>query len=207
MNAAGTHLRPGTAVHPKGRERTEAILAAAKAVLVEEGYAAFTLRKVATRAGMSLGNLQYYYRAKTDVVRALLARSLASGARAAEVRLADGGDARDALAHAVRTALAEQETGDGARLVVELEALAGRDPEIAAAVQAYHAGWWRALVYLMQRANPELGRATAGRRAALAVALLEGLGLFRPADAPRRLPLPGLADEAVAAIVALAGPP
>jgi AcrR family transcriptional regulator len=192
-------------VLPKGRERTESILAAATAVLVEEGYAAFSLRKVAARADMRLGNLQYYYRTKADVVRALLARSLASAARAAEARLLAAGDARDALASAVRAVLADQETGEGARLFVELWALAGRDPEIAAALQAYHAGWWRALVHLLLRAHPGLGRAVAGRRAALAVAMLEGLTLFRPAHAPRRLPLTGLEDEAVAAIVALAG--
>lgn len=65
-------LHPGTARRSKGRERVSAILAAARALLIEEGVAGFSLRNVAARAGLQLGNLQYYFRTKEDLVHALM---------------------------------------------------------------------------------------------------------------------------------------
>ena len=67
-----TRHRAGTAVLAKGQRRTETILDAATAILIEEGYAQLTTRKIATRARIRPGNLQYYYPAKHDVVRAVL---------------------------------------------------------------------------------------------------------------------------------------
>ena len=39
---------------------------------MHDGYALLSTRKIAARAGMRPGNLQYYYRTKEDVVRAVL---------------------------------------------------------------------------------------------------------------------------------------
>ena len=54
--------RAGTAVLAKGRERAEAILDAATAILIDDGYAKLSMRKIATHAGVHIGHLQYYYR-------------------------------------------------------------------------------------------------------------------------------------------------
>lgn len=63
---------PGTARWSKGRERVTAILTAARELLIEEGVASFFLRNVAARAGLQLGHLQYYFRTKELLVRALM---------------------------------------------------------------------------------------------------------------------------------------
>jgi AcrR family transcriptional regulator len=64
--------RPGTARYPKGKERVEMILTAAKNVLVKEGYSGLTMRNVAAGAGTTVGNLQYYYADKDSLLRDLL---------------------------------------------------------------------------------------------------------------------------------------
>ena len=64
--------RPGTARYPKGKERVEMILNAAKNVLVKQGYSGLSLRNVAAGAGTTVGNIQYYYADKDRLLRDLL---------------------------------------------------------------------------------------------------------------------------------------
>lgn len=65
-------IRPGTARYPKGKERVEKILSAAKDVLIKEGYGGLTMRNVALGAGTTVGNLQYYYPDKDRLLRDVL---------------------------------------------------------------------------------------------------------------------------------------
>ena len=64
--------RPGTATQQKGLARLLSILEAARDIFVEQGYTSLSMRKVATQAGISIGNLNYYYRTKEDLLRDLL---------------------------------------------------------------------------------------------------------------------------------------
>lgn len=57
---------------PRGQQAVAAILSAARDVLVEEGYPRLTMRNVADRADMTVGNLSYYYANKEDLLHDLL---------------------------------------------------------------------------------------------------------------------------------------
>lgn len=57
---------------PKGRDRVERILNAARDLLVQEGYASLSMRKIAARCDMTVGNLSYYYASKTDLLSDLI---------------------------------------------------------------------------------------------------------------------------------------
>ena len=48
------------------------IVLAARELLMNEGYAQFSMRNVAARAGVHLANVQYYFKTREDLVRALL---------------------------------------------------------------------------------------------------------------------------------------
>jgi AcrR family transcriptional regulator len=52
--------------------RKQEIIDATRKLLIREGSAGFSLRKVAESLGISLGNLQYYFRTRTQVLEALL---------------------------------------------------------------------------------------------------------------------------------------
>ncbi len=64
--------RRGTAVSSKGADRATAILDTSVFLLAAEGSGALALRRVATEAGIALGNVQYYYPTRGHLVRALL---------------------------------------------------------------------------------------------------------------------------------------
>jgi AcrR family transcriptional regulator len=68
------HLRTrrGTALRQRGIDRVKKILAAAEEVLLNEGYASFSLRNVAEKTGISLGNLTYYFKSKDDLFQSLI---------------------------------------------------------------------------------------------------------------------------------------
>jgi len=52
--------------------RLAQIILAAQQTFLEDGYAAFATRAVAARVGITLGNLQYYFRTKGELLRAAL---------------------------------------------------------------------------------------------------------------------------------------
>lgn len=58
--------------YARGHETRELILRKALAILVEEGYRAMTMRRVAAACGMKFGNLTYHFRTREDLVRDLL---------------------------------------------------------------------------------------------------------------------------------------
>jgi AcrR family transcriptional regulator len=48
------------------------IVSAGRALLVRDGALGFSMRKVAAAAGMSLGNLQYHYKTRDDLIEGML---------------------------------------------------------------------------------------------------------------------------------------
>jgi AcrR family transcriptional regulator len=55
-----------------GNDTATRIVLAARELLMTEGYAQFSMRNVAARAGLHLANVQYYYKTREDLVKALL---------------------------------------------------------------------------------------------------------------------------------------
>nr|QKW93646.1 TetR family transcriptional regulator [Vitiosangium cumulatum] len=164
----------------KGQERSEAILDTAERLLVDEGHAALTLRGVAQRAGIRLGNLQYYFTTREELVRALLARVLERATARVEERMgAVKQQPAQALDAALESLLEDQHDPASYRLFYDLWALAAREPAIAAELRAFYARYIDAVAELLNRVAPELSGAEARARAELLVALLEGLSLFR----------------------------
>jgi AcrR family transcriptional regulator len=55
-----------------GNDTAARIVLAARELLMTQGYAQFSMRNVAARAGLHLANVQYYYKTREDLVEALL---------------------------------------------------------------------------------------------------------------------------------------
>jgi len=55
-----------------GNDTAARIVLAARELLMTEGYAQFSMRNVAARAGLHLANVQYYYKTREALVKALL---------------------------------------------------------------------------------------------------------------------------------------
>jgi AcrR family transcriptional regulator len=164
-------------VREKGRRRSDAILDAATTLLVDEGYARLSMRRIAARAGIAPGNLQYYYPTKQDVVRALLDRWLAR-ARADAAAAGRERPPEHRLLASLDAVLAEASDAN-CRLFWDLWALAARDPIVARATRTFYDRYRDAVADALRTVRPTVGRAVAQRRAMLVVALLEGLSVLR----------------------------
>jgi AcrR family transcriptional regulator len=55
----------------KGLQRREQILSVARKLLIEEGYNRFVLREIAAQSGITIGNLQYYFRTRELLLEAV----------------------------------------------------------------------------------------------------------------------------------------
>lgn len=130
-------------------------------------------------------------------MRAVLERYLERVMLALEVRAAGGGGGAPAerLQTVLGGILADQESAENCCFFLELWALAAHDQAVAEAMSAFYERYWRGVVDVLLGVNPALGRPRAERRAALLIAMLEGLTLFRSRKHPRQLPLPGLEKE------------
>jgi AcrR family transcriptional regulator len=56
----------------KGRDRVQKILHATLDLIVEEGFSSLSMRKIAGRCDMTVGNLSYYYTSKSDLIHDLV---------------------------------------------------------------------------------------------------------------------------------------
>ncbi|MEM9262747.1 MAG: TetR family transcriptional regulator, partial [Pseudomonadota bacterium] len=87
LTAVEEHLRALSLMRPslkyagehsaKGARTVKAILTAAQDVFTEVGHAGLSLRQVAARSGVTVGNLNYYFPSKQALLDAMLRESLA----------------------------------------------------------------------------------------------------------------------------------
>jgi AcrR family transcriptional regulator len=166
----------------KGTQRRAELLDAAEKILCESGYAALTLRAVASTAAVRLGHLQYYFPARADLVAAVLQRTLA---RSLE-RLAPLLTPAAAPEVLVRRLLSEQDDPDLVRMYAELWALAGRDEAVAAVMRGFYDDYRAHVAALIRTREPSLPDADCQARAGVFTMLIEGAALFRSGLAAHR---------------------
>ena len=75
-------LKAGTAKRYRGKRQVRSILDEARSILIGEGYAGLTLRKVAKNLDISLGNLTYYFPSKIELLKAIIVDLLTEYERA-----------------------------------------------------------------------------------------------------------------------------
>jgi AcrR family transcriptional regulator len=168
-----------------------ALLDAALAVLIEEGYANLTTRNVAERAGVSQGTQMHYFPTR--------ARFLAEAVRHVAFRLAAEVREQDELrARSERRRLEELldrvweiHTGPVFQATMELWVAARTDPELRAEMDAVQRDVTRMVGSVAAELFPELmAKPQAGEVLELGMATMRGLAVLRftgdPADVERR---------------------
>ena len=192
-------MRPSMPEAP-ARRRTQAerraasrsaLLDAALAVLIEEGYANLTTRNVAERAGVSQGTQMHYFPTR--------ARFLADAVRHVAFKLAAEVREQDELrARSERRRLEELldrvweiHTGPVFQATMELWVAARTDPELRAEMDEVQRDVTRMVGRVAAELFPELmAKAHAGEVLELGMATMRGLAMLRftsdPADVERR---------------------
>ncbi len=172
-------LSPGTAVHSKGKQRVRNIISTATSVLAFEGYSAFTMRTVAARLGISLRNVQYYFPTKNDLFRAVVEEMLRKEIGSAHLVVL-----RADLTHVERfKEFVDYSMRDNQDPLIrgfqfELWALATRDSFAAECRDRMTKAYCRFILSLVQPLTPGLTQAEQRKKAAMILALLQGLPLI-----------------------------
>jgi AcrR family transcriptional regulator len=179
----------------------ELVLAAARRVFLDRGYAAASLDAIADEAGFSKGVIYSQFDSKADLFFALLdARILERAEQNAGIAQRSVG--RDGLRALVRQANADAAQEPGwAALLVEFRAFAARDPDAARRYSAAHARTVDRLAATVQRMCDAAGLVPALPARDIAHLLLAvgtGVTLERAAD-PAALGNPEFAEALVRA--------
>jgi TetR/AcrR family transcriptional regulator len=189
----------------RGIARDGKILAAALAVLVEEGYSAFTLRNIARRAKITLSTLQHYYPSKEDLFRAVVDKTINDYDRAYVLKSADtDGTAKARLEAMVDYLLADLKRPETSGFFYELWSRAFRDPYVNDLMQRAYRHHRDKMRIAMAPLSPSLPGKIAEQRAVIAAALIEGMQLFVGAGKPHDPALEGIENEIKKLIVRLA---
>lgn len=179
-SGAADHMR-------KGEKRREEVLDCAVQILVETGYSGLSFRKVAEAAGITVGNLQFYFPTRADLIEAMLKREM--GRYDTELGQAvdpeAGVDGETTLMQTIDYLLGDQTSQSSCIIFWELWALAAHDVTAANIMNAYYQTYLDTLAALVQRTRPSLTPAKANRCAFLIISLIEGASLFRGYQKPR----------------------
>ncbi|MEX6723889.1 TetR/AcrR family transcriptional regulator [Parapedomonas caeni] len=187
--------RPGT--YARGLESVEQILGAALTVLVDEGYRALTLRRIAAECGLKVGNVTYYFPTKDALVRELL-DSVLNGYEDVFLELIERLDMSDEqkLDAYVRLILDDILTKRTTHLFPELWAMSNYDAVTAQRVDELYVRARSVLVELIGRLNPALDEDERQTLALFISASLEGLTVFAGHKKPWSRRMPWLANIA-----------
>lgn len=123
----------------RGRDTKRAIVSAAVEVLIRHGYARFTMQRVASAAGIAVGNLSYHFPSKHDLLQRVVADTLDDYSRRFERLTAQ--DIRSlpaALETLTRWSLDDSTNTRDAHLLRELWAAALHNPRLREALANFY---------------------------------------------------------------------
>ena len=166
----------------RGATRREEILAAASALLLEEGYAGFSARGVAARAGLRLSHVQYYFASPAAILAELLDRFVRRYGEEIMMRFGAAKGTGEQRLHRALDFLLNDEAyrRDCGIFMIEVAGFAARDKVIAAALERYYEIYFELFTGIVKELAPSLPPRERARRARQCVALIEGMSMTRP---------------------------
>ena len=164
----------------KATERRALILRAAQSILLNEGFAALTMRNTAEAAEIRIATLQYYFVSREELFEAAFKDIANKAWTKVMLRLdqANESDAQSRLCFFVRAMCESSRNESLVGFFIELWA-AARVHQYAADIMAiYYKDVVAILGKLIHEARPEVGRQRCRQLATLAISLIEGHSLF-----------------------------
>jgi AcrR family transcriptional regulator len=179
--------------YAKGYETRELILRQALHILIEEGYRAMSMRRVATACGMRLGNLTYHYPTREDLVRELLGAVISSyEVEFAAIVHAPGVPPEERMARLCGLIIDDIASKKTTRLFPELWALANHDAFVYERVHELYDRARAPLVEIIAELRPDLCEADWFDLALFISSSMEGLTIFAGYRRPYAARLPAV---------------
>lgn len=191
--------------YQKGQDTRELILRTALSILIEEGYRAMSMRRVAAACGMKFGNLTYHYRSREDLVRELLEAVIRSYEREFEQIIhMPGVPAEDRLNRICNLVLDGIRSKKTTHFFPELWALSNHDSFVLERVQELYTRARAPLIEIIAEMRPDLAAAEHEVLALFISGSMEGLTIFagygKPFE-PRMAQLERIAVRSFVAVV------
>ncbi len=182
----------------KGNETRELILRTALSILIEEGYRAMSMRRVATACGMKFGNLTYHYRSREDLVRELMEAVISSyELEFKAIMHMPGVPAEDRLRRLCMLVLNDIRSKKTTRFFPELWALSNHDPFVLERVQDLYVRARAPLLEIVTEMRPDLDADECELVALFISASMEGMTIFAGHEKPFEKRMPAIEHLAV----------
>jgi len=168
----------------KGANTRTRIMGLARRILIDEGYDALTLRDLARRGGMQLGNLQYYFPTR-DL---LLAAIITSEAERDVAAIDQAGDGTGEPVHgllAIVSELVRRWRGDSGIVYGVLIFLTLHKPVFRVLRQDVYTSFHVSLARLVRQIDPQIDEAACDMRVTLMTALMDGAAVQAQIGEPR----------------------
>ena len=195
--------RPG--IYSRGSATVDGILEAALHVLVEEGAAAFTLRRIAEYAGSSIGNVSRHFPRKEMLVQVLLEELLAPSEGMVERNIVQAGmSAEAALELIIGGSFDQIQTKETTHLYSELWAMANHNEFVADRVEESTRYAHELTATYVAKLNPALSPADVSAVSLFINASIDGAIVLAGYGKPRSHMLPQMKAIAVKSLVHVA---
>lgn len=202
MDLPGLKVKPREGSYARGQESIVQILSAALNLLIEEGYSALSLRRIAKACDMKVGNVTYYFATKDALVREMLSAAIESYMSAFEdivsqVDLLP----EEKLEAIIRIILQDIRTKKTTRLFPELWALANFDSFVADCVNDSYINARKALNILVAEINPRLPQEERETLCLFVSGALEGMTVFAGYQKPWEEKMPWIENIATKSLI------
>lgn len=179
ITVADLAFPPRDGGYSRGHKTKEEILSAALAILVEDGYAAMTMRSVAAACGMKVGNLTYHFPTREDLVRELLEAVVSAYEKAWDnlVHMPEV-PPEERLGEICGLILEDIRNKKTTRVFPELWSLANRDEFVLERVQELYARARAPLIEIICEMRPDLDDVTVENLALFISSSMEGMTVF-----------------------------
>lgn len=202
ITVADLAFPPREGGYSKGHQTRELILHAALGIMVEEGYLAMTMRRVADASGMKLGNLTYHFPTREDLVREML-EAVISAYEIEWERLFNDQEIppEERLAEYCGLILEDIRTKKTTRFFPELWALGSHDPFVFDRVQELYARARAPVIGLIAEMRQDLDQASIEDLAVFISCSMEGLTIFAGHEKPFEPRMPFFEQIAIRSFV------
>ncbi len=189
----------GIARRAKGVATRARIVAEARRVLIEEGYDALVLRRVAAGVGIQLGNLQYYFPSRESLLLEILLAEARSDLETLRELVDRDVDPEERLRELVGV-FVRRWRGDAGIVQTTLSFLSKHNPMIRQAYRKYYAAFYADIERVLEAVDPGHAPTVYAARARLLNALMDGAAMQMRVGPLKRY-LAGVVDAAHAIVV------
>lgn len=170
------NTKNGTAVRQQGKDRVDKILKTAQTILITDGFEKLSLRNIASKLGISNGNVTYYFPNKDVLLHAIIEGKLREYDRAFESKAANFPDDPKGRFNAYIEYLIEDCKSASIRgFYYQIWSIASHNKAVAEMRDEIYSHFIEMSQELMRPLNPSMDDRTLNNAALTLIALVEGL--------------------------------